>query len=161
MGLRLFLILIAAAGVHAAGDSALDRATLRGIEAVNVVVDPVDPQVESAGVTRADLRARVETRLRSKGMMVDTSRPEFLAVRMTLAHSGRGPFAMYAVALTLGLYQPVELVRDAKVRTATQTWEVETVILSAPKSLDQAVLDSIDDLTDRFVKAHRSVNEAP
>ncbi len=152
------MVLAAAAAVHAAGDSPLDRATLRGIQAVNVVVDPLDPQIEAAGVTRADLRERAETLLRAAGIVIDTSRPEFVGVRLTAARSGRGPFAEFAVAMTLAFYQPVQLVRDPTVRTATQTWEIGTVILAAPKALHQASQDSIEDLTGRFIKAYRSVN---
>jgi hypothetical protein len=155
MSWKLVLLLAAGAGLYGAGDSALDRATLRGIRAVNVVVDAVDPQVEAEGVTRDTLRARLEDRLRAAGVTVDSSRPEFLAVRLTAARGGRGPFA---AALTLSLYQPVELARDPKVRTATQTWEVETVILAEPKVLSRACQDSIDDLAGRFVSAYRSVN---
>ena len=151
------LLFLVAAGLHAAGDSALDRATLRGIPAVNVVIDPVDAQVEKEGVTRNNLRARVEDRLQAANITVDSSRSEFVAVRLTSVRDTRGPFA---VAITIGLYQPVQLSRDPTIRTATQTWEVETVVLADPKVLYRACQDSIDDLAARFVAAYRSVNPA-
>jgi hypothetical protein len=156
MGRKLILFLMAA-GLHAAGDSALDRATLRGITAVNVIVDPVEAQVEKQGVTRSNLRARVEDRLQAANITVDSSRPEFVAVRLTSVRDSRGPFA---VAITIALYQPVQLARDPQVRTATQTWEVETVVLADPKVIYRACQDSIDDLAARFVAAYRSANPA-
>jgi hypothetical protein len=152
---RLLLVMATAAALQAAGDSTLDRATLRGIGAVNVIVDPVDAQVVAEGVTRESLRARLEERLRSAGVPVDTRRPEFVAIRLTPVRAARGPFA---VAMTISLYQPVQLARDPKVRTATQTWEVETVLLADPKLLYRACQESIDDLANRFAEAYRSAN---
>ena len=74
---------------------------------------------------------------------------------MTDVRDNRGPFA---VAITMGAYQPVVLARDKNVRTATQTWEVETVLLAEPKQLYRGAMDSIDELAARFVTAYRSVN---
>ena len=158
MGRKLIVMLGLAAGLRAAGDTAIDRATLRGIAAVNVVVDPIDPDVEKAGVTRDDLRARLEDRLRAADVVVDKSRQEFVAIRLTPVRATRGPFA---VAVSIAVYQPVVLARDPKMRTATDTWEVETVLLADPKVLYRACQDSIDDLAARFVAAYRAVNPAP
>jgi hypothetical protein len=162
---RTFLLFLMAAGLNAAGDSALDRATLRGLAAVNIVVDPVEPQVEEQGVTQKNLRARLEDRLHAANITVDSSSSEFVAVRLTSVHATPGRFAVtrppFAVAITIGLYQPVQLARDPKIRTATQTWEVETVVLADPKVLPRACEDSIDDLAARFIAAYRSVNPAP
>jgi hypothetical protein len=139
----------------AAGDTALDRATLKGLTAVNIVVDKLDDQLQGAGVTADAIRSRLEDRLRAAGITVDTSKPEFIAVRMTGVRANRGPFA---VAVTMGAYQPVVLARDKNLKTATQTWEVETVLLAEPKQLYRGAMDTIDELAASFVAAYRSVN---
>ena len=139
----------------AAGDSALDRATLRGLTALNIVVDKLDPQLEAAGIKSEAVRARLEDRLHAAGITVDTTKTDFLAIRMMAVRDNRGPFA---VAITIGAYQPVTLSRDKNVKTATQTWEVETILLADPKLLYRGAMDSIDDLAARFVAAYRSVN---
>jgi hypothetical protein len=138
-----------------AGDSSLDRATLRGLTGVNVVVDKLDPQLETAGIKADAVRARLEDRLRAAGITVDTTKTDFVAVRMTAVRDSRGPFA---VAITIGAYQPVVLSRDKNLKTATQTWEVDTVLLADPKQLYRGAMDSIDELAARFVTAYRSVN---
>src|SRR3954468_16179188 len=117
--LLLLSVLALPALAPAAGDSALDRATLRGLTAVNIVVDKLDQQLVGAGVTPDAIRARLEDRLRAANIPVDTGKADFVAVRMTGVRANRGPFA---VAVTLGAYQPVTLGRDPKVKTATQTW---------------------------------------
>jgi hypothetical protein len=156
--LTLFLstVLTLASTAYGAGDAPIDRATLRGLSAVNVVVDKIDQQLEAAGVTPGVIRSRIEDRLRAANITVDTSKSEFVAVRITGVRANRGPFA---AAVTLGAYQPVALARDPKVRTATQTWEVESVLLAEPKQLFRAAMETIDELTASFVAAYRSVNK--
>ena len=141
--------------LQAAGDAAIDRATLRGLTAVNVIVDKVDPQLEAAGVTASVIRSRIEDRLRAAKITVDSSKNEFVGVRITGVRANRGPFA---AAVTLGAWQPVTLRRDPKVHTATQTWEVESVVLAEPKLLFRAAMETIDELAAAFVAAYRSVN---
>jgi hypothetical protein len=152
MSVLLMAIALPAGG---AGDAALDRATLRGVKAVNVVIDPVAAEVQREGATADVLRTRLEDRLREAGIPVDTAANEFVALRLTSVRAARGPFA---IAATIGLYQPVVLVRDRNLKTATQTWEVETLVLVDTKQVYRACMDSVDDLAGRFVTAYRSVN---
>jgi hypothetical protein len=153
--LSLVVFLATVPAVPGAGDAALDRATLKGLGAVNIIVDKLDAQVEGAGVTRAALRARIEDKLRAANIPVDASKAEFLAVRMTGVRGERGPVAL---AVSLGAYQPVLLARDRNTKTATQTWEAETVLLAEPKQLYRATMDAVDELAAGFVTAYRSVN---
>ena len=154
------------AGLSAAGDSELDRATLRGLKAVNVVIDHIDPQLPKEFVPPADLQARMEDRLKSGGIVVDSDATEFVALQVAAVRSGGGSRVIgrisggitFALSFTIGLYQPVLLSRDHNVRTVTKTWEVETILMVDPKNLKQAWMDSIDDLTARFIAAYRSVN---
>ena len=153
---RLFvLICTLAMAAGGAGDAALDRATLRGIKAVHVVMDPVAPEIENEGVTAEALRTRLEDLLSRGGIAIDPASAEFVALRFTSVRAARGPFAL---AATIGLYQPVTLVRDGNIRTATQTWEVETVMLADAKQVNRACLESVDELAGRFESAYRSAN---
>ena len=60
-----------------AGDAPLDRATLRGVVAVNVVIDPVVPEIQKEGVTIDGLRMRLEEGLRDAGIQIDTTGTAF------------------------------------------------------------------------------------
>ena len=140
---------------NAAGDQALDRATLRGIKSVAIVIDRLDPELVRQGLTQAALQSRIENRLRDSAIPLDTRAGEFVGLRVIQVRGGRGP---YALCLSVGLYQPVQLVRDRNVKTATQTWEVETVLMAEPKLLKEASLTSVDELADRLAAAWRSVN---
>ena len=155
---RVCLLLAALAlPLGGAGDAPLDRATLRGVMAVNVVIDPVAPEMQKEGVTIEGLRTRLEERMRDAGIQIDATSTTFLALRLRSVRAARGPLA---ITMNIGLYQAVSLVRDPKVRTATATWEVDTVILTDTKQVYAACMDSATDLAARFVTAYRSVNEA-
>lgn len=140
---------------RAAGDAALDRATLKGLDKVGVVVDVIDPELEKAGLTRNMVLSRLTSRLQARHIHVDPAATEFLGLRIVAVRGGRGPFA---VSMTLGLYQPVLLSRNHEVRTSTQTWEVETVLMADPKFLVTACGESSDDLADRFAAAFFATN---
>jgi hypothetical protein len=147
--------LLATAGGLPAGDAPLDRATLRGLKAVNIVLDRLDPELERAGVTAAAVSARLHEQLARAGIKTDPGAVEFLGMRVLQVRGGRGP---YAVSLALGLYQPVLLVRDHNVKTATPTWGVETVLMADPKQVKEAALASVDELAASFAAAWRAVN---
>ena len=138
-----------------AGDAALDRATLHGLKTLNIVIDKLDPELAKEGITPSVLQSRIINKLEQAGIPVNQTVSEFVAMRITAVRGGRGP---YALSLTIAFYQPVVLGRDKNVRTATQTWEVETVLISDAKQLYRASMESVDELADRFVTAFRSVN---
>jgi hypothetical protein len=163
---RVFVLLAALAlPLCGAGDAPIDRATLRGITAVHVVMDPVAPEIVNEGATVDVLRSRLEQLLREAGLQIDPASTEFVALRLMSVRSARGQIITQsrtvAVAASIGLYQPVTLVRDRNMKTATQTWEVETVLMADTKQVYRACMDSVDELAGRFVAAYRSVNPAP
>ena len=147
--------LLAAPVVQGFGDAELDRATMRGLKSVNVVLDPLAPELIKAGLTESDVQARLETDLKDAHIPVDRSATEFIGLRITSVRGNRGPFAL---AFNLGLYQPVVLVRDPNLKSAIPTWDIETVLLADQKVLYQATMESIDELADRLAAAWRSVN---
>ena len=138
-----------------AGDSNLDRATLRGVKAVNIVIDHLDPQLEDQGLTQEMLRSRVEERLRKAAIPIDKDALEFVGLHITSMQSGKGP---YSLCFSMGFYQPVTLVRDPKIRTASQTWDVNAILVVPPKPMMQSVLNTADQLADLFVNAYRFIN---
>jgi hypothetical protein len=141
--------------VGLAGDTPMDRATLKGIKAIGVIVDQLPPEFPKEGVNTDALQTRLADRLRAANITVDPDAKEFVGLRVTSVRANRGP---YAVCISIGLYQPVTLVRDPAMRLAPQTWEVETVLMADPKILYRAAMESVDELAARFVTAYRSVN---
>jgi hypothetical protein len=155
---RIALLLAALAPaiqMDAANDAPLERATLRGLQAVNVVIDTLDPELAQENLTQDAFQSRMEQRLQNAGIRLDKEAREFLGLRVTHVRARRGPVA---VCLSIGLYQPVELGRDKDIKSVTQTWEVVTILMADRKVLNEASMNSVDELTDRFVAAYQSVN---
>jgi hypothetical protein len=151
----LLAILTQPLKVDAANDAPLERATLKGLKAVGVVIDTLDQELAHENLTQDELESRMERRLKSAGIAFDKDAREFLGLRVTQVRAKRGPVA---VSLSIGLYQPVLLSRDRNIRSVTQTWEVVTTLMAEPKVLYEASMTSVDELTDRFVAAYQSVN---
>jgi hypothetical protein len=159
----LCMALTVLAGGSLAGDSTMDRATLRGLKAVKVVVDPPPPEMERAGFDRDHLRASIEQKIRDAGIKIDNDAIEFLGLGIAMVQGGRKvplSFGKTPVSLTLslGVYQVIVLSRDQTIKTVAETWEQQKVIQATAKSLDNVLPGAIDELADQFVKAYRSVN---
>jgi len=153
----LFAALVAPVLLHA-GDTPRDRATLKGATSVSVIIDVLPADFGKEGVTAELLRDRLTQRLREVNVPLEDSAKEFLGLRISSVRDTRGP---YAVAISLGFYQPVTLTRDPAVRLAPPTWDADSVLMAPAKVLSRAVLESIDDLANRFISAWRSVNGLP
>jgi hypothetical protein len=151
---RLLALLVIPIGLIA-GDSPLERSTLRGLKGINIVVDPLDQELVQEGLSATAFRIRIEDRLRQADIPIDSNANEFLGLHVSSVRAKRLPVAM---CLTLGLYQPVVLSRDNKIRTATGTWNVETVMMSGGKVLQGSANSSIEELVDEFIQAYRAMN---
>jgi hypothetical protein len=146
--------------MKAAGDAPLDRATLRGVGSVGVIVDPIAPDLAKEGLTQDILQKRIEARLHDAGIVVDPSAREFVGIRLLHVRGQKGAFGQgpYALSLAVGVYQSVQLVRNKDLRTSTETWGVETILMADPKILNRETMNSVDELADRLVAAYRSAN---
>jgi hypothetical protein len=149
----LFLALIGMNG--RATDAPADRATLRGLKTLNVAVDPPGPELEAEGLRATDLQARIKEGLRRAGIAVDLAAREFLGLHVLAVREAKGS---YGICLSLGLYQSVLLERDSTIKTATQTWETQSVVLVRPKQVRTAMDSTLDQLVDQFAGAYGSTN---
>ena len=137
-----------------ATDMPMDRATLRGISALKVVLE-VPADIEQTGITRASLAGEIRHELEKANIPVDDNVKEFLGLRITIAHDKK---TSYAICLSLAVYQNVSLSRDPTVKTTTETWSGDSVVLAPPKLLKDAVSSSVHELVAQFVAAFRAAN---
>jgi hypothetical protein len=159
MQLRKLFLLIALTGILCAnclaGDSSMDRATLRGLKAVNVVVDPLNADMERMGLSRDSLRSNIEQKLRDAGIKIDNEVGEFLGLNVSSARMRRGP---QALLLNLGVFQVVILNREKATKTVAETWGAQMVMAVSPKAMDRAVVETLDEMIAQFITAYRAVN---
>src|SRR5437773_11639746 len=76
---------------NAAGDQALDRATLRGIKSGAIVIDRRAPELVRRGLTQAALQSRIENRLRDAAMPLDAGAAELVGRRVIRVRVANAP----------------------------------------------------------------------
>ena len=139
-----------------ASDSPSARATLTGITQVQVVVEPILPEVERHGLTQSQVQADVALRLKQSGITVVASSPASLRVEITLAKVMI--FRVYAYSLEVAFHQPLRLDRDLTIPpVSAPTWSLSsrgTVPLQRVRELRSRV----NDLVEQFLKAHLEQN---
>jgi hypothetical protein len=137
-------------------DNKWSRETLQGINGVYLVVEVVEPEIERAGLTRVQIKADVELKLRMTGLNVldpeeatKTPRRPWLAVYPNIQTTD----GVY-YATMLNLYQDVSLVRNSK-RSIASTWS--TASYGTTPNLT-VIRNTLKDLVDSFINVWLSVN---
>jgi hypothetical protein len=160
MGFRFLLAALLVAPLACASDDKTDRATLKGIKAVCVVVE-VSAEAGKGGVDKDKLQADIEDRLQQQGAPVDKSATAcvYLNVRALRAMGGNGkPLPLYAADFRLEFLQTAALVRDPTLKTFAPTWSSENMTTVPAADLGETALEIAASLVDQFVAAYKSVN---
>jgi hypothetical protein len=144
-------------------NSEQNRATLRGLHGVRVLVEDLIPEVERSGLTKNRLQTFVETRLRKAGIKVLTQEECFatpgepyLYVNINL-NTGKAGDEICAYSIDIGVIQNAFLQRDPKQKTYVVTWSAGGVGLIEKEFLNR-LQDSAEDLVSIFINAYLSVN---
>lgn len=143
-----------------AGDTALDRETLRGLTSIKIVVEQLTPDLESAGLTRDQLQSDIEKQVREAGISVDSNATEFLGIEMISARLKYGLTNVLNVAFKIAVFQVVTLNRNKASKTVAETWSGLSVQASPPKMAARVSRETVAKLVDQFITAYREVNAA-
>jgi hypothetical protein len=141
-----------------AQDGAAQRATLKGVTVVEVVVEAMDPVAEQDGLVRSQLQTEVELRLRQAGIPVGPTPTGHLYVKVDTERSDRGQTYAYNVAVQY--VQQVVLARDPHAPIFVTTWDTGGVGLIAASRLRE-VRQDVTNYVDQFIKAYLEQNPKP
>ncbi len=134
------------------------RASLKGIAQVRVWVVP--PGVEGDGLTKEQLQADVELRLRQAGIALAPATPSTAPVLWILLTIDRVPgLTFYAASIRVELFQFVRLSRNT-VGLPAPTWGLEG-IGSVPVDEPSELRSWARDFVDRFISAYLEQNPRP
>jgi hypothetical protein len=160
MGSRFLLAALLLTPIACASDDKTDRATLKGIKAVCVVVG-VSAEAGRGGVDKNRLQTDIEGRLQRQGAPVDKNANAcvYLNVRALRAMGGNGkPLPLYAADFRLELLQTVALTREATLKTFASTWSSDNMTTVPAADLGETAMEIADSLVDQFAVAYKSVN---
>jgi hypothetical protein len=159
----LLLVALALCSVSAvfAVDDESSRESLKGLPGVFVVVDDLDPVIEKAGLTKADIQNQVEQELKLAGIpilsreqWVTTPGGPYLHVNAFVVSSDDSVWPFF---IEVSSMQRVALERSSVNIFFAPTWSVATVGSVGSNRLRQ-IKDIVKDYVDQFVKAYRAVN---
>src|SRR5215470_2939077 len=122
------LLLISVAAMGFASDDKTDRASLRGIKALCLVVEVTDQgQGAGNGPNQEQLQSDVRDRLRWAGIPLDKDSTTCLYLNVRpLPAMGKNnkPVGLYAIDFKLEFMQAVTLARDPTIRAYASTWSL-------------------------------------
>lgn len=160
----LAAFLLCALPVARAADSEIDRATLKGLTGVFVLVEDLKPPVEEAGLKADDIKADVEQKLRSAGIpMFDRTQVSVTPGMPTLyisvvVASNNTTSDLWPFNIDVDLEQRVTLERNSEIYVPTAvTWHVGGIGGVAKRDVP-SIRDRVKESIDRFVTAYLAVN---
>ena len=137
------------------------RDTLKQLPGIELLVEPLEPELERAGLTMNAIGRRVDTQLRAANITIYSSQAEnpsvakpYLYVQVNGLLIGQQGFAL---ALQVQLRQSVRSpVTDSTIVNA-MTWDRQTVVFAPPNEA-AAVVPEIESLVAAFIKDWRAVH---
>ena len=156
----LFLSLVSSAS---AVNGISNRATLRGLKGVGVLVEKLPREVEQEGLKRDQLQMEVESKLRTAGIKVLTKEEAlnipgepylYININVNIAKTEAD---IYPYSIDLLLIQKVSLLRDPKLTSYAITWSTGGVG-SIGKPILSQLAESVEQMVDVFIKAYLSEN---
>jgi hypothetical protein len=142
-------------------DDEATRPTLRGLQGIFVHVEPLAPQIEKGGLTKNQIQADTELKLKSAGISVLT-REEFLklsghpylyvSVNISVLKT---QITRYLFYIRIELNQEVVLVRAPDTKVSTVTWSAGGWGIDF--SLDN-IRQTVKTQVDRFINAYLAEN---
>jgi hypothetical protein len=141
------------------------RDTLRGLPGIEVVVEPLQPELEQGGLSASAIRADVVRRLRAGGVTVYDSQARnpspakpYLYVHVNaLEVPGE---RLYAVAIQLQLRQTVRSVVSVSQIVDAMTWDTHNILTLPAANLGHLGAE-IQDYVDLFVGDWAAVHPGP
>ncbi len=157
-----------ASGFAASGfgeDSDVSRATLAGLQGVQIVVEEMQPNLQKyagkSGPNAAQIKREVATRLYDRGVRVvqgsDWLKVPGRPVLYINVNTHETEKYWYAYDIKLELRQIVYLETNPTTRTLADTWSLNMTGMANIGNLD-IIRNDMMVLVDRFVTAYKSVN---
>jgi hypothetical protein len=156
------LLLCSLAPVRAS-DSEIDRASLKGLQGVYVLVEDLNPPEEQAGLKTTDIQADVVQRLQAAGIPLlskeqDIQTPGMPTLYISVSVASSTSTDLWPFSIDVNLEQQATLKRnpDTFVPTAI-TWHVGS-LGAVDKSNIRSVRDRVSEQIAKFVNAYNKVN---
>jgi hypothetical protein len=135
---------------------AIKRASLKGVESLEVIVPPPNMDAACRPVAPEDLQAEVEARLDDGGIRFGPSADTHLIIAVT----GFEPVKdlLCGFSMTVALQQVVLLVRDPRIMTFGVTWEHAGLGVATPARVADHLRHMLAHMVEEFIAIYRDQN---
>jgi hypothetical protein len=154
--LALFIITPAWAEDPVAEFEAIKRASLKGIESVDVIVLGTEAASECSALPYEPTHTAVEARLERAGIRIGTSPTAYLFVSVASVEALEGLLCGFAVSVEL--QQIVRLARDTDIMTFATTWHRAGLGIAGTSSIPEYPQHMLSALVDQFISAYHEQN---
>lgn len=127
---------------------------LRGLSGVDVMIQPLKPEVKKYGLTEDAVKTTVELRLRQHGIKVSHS-PRILHIIVNVFVNE--DFNCTAVNVLVELTRPAVLLFNPKITTSAAIWSKSNLNL-APLDEITGVMTGVQTLVDEFINDYLAAN---
>jgi hypothetical protein len=152
----LLVLLIAAPAPVAANDSPDERASLKGLGTISLVVEDPGTAAQKYGLTAMRLQNEIREQLQRGGIAVRQEADPYLYVQITVVEPGGTLPLAYAIQVTM--MQEVALPRGLNAHFQGPTWWQSSLGIAGADRVSQSVGGRVQEFIDQFIKAYRSVN---
>jgi hypothetical protein len=144
-------------------DSKSNRATLRGLKGIGVLIEKLPQEIEREGLNRSQLQMAVESRLRQAGIKVLTKEesiktPEepnlYINVNVNIAKTECN---IYPYSIDLLFIQRVSLLRNPNLIAYAVTWS-KGGVGSIEKTIVGELKETVEEMVDVFISAYMEEN---
>src|SRR5436190_834918 len=161
-GAAFVLVVFAARDLQAQQFVPTGRDTMRQLPGVEVLVEPLAPELAQAGITAAGIRTNVEAQLRTAGIHLYSSQTEnpspakaYLYVMVSgLPVPGQG----FALALQVHLRQTLRSLATGSNIVNAMTWDQQVVVVVPSGTSAADVNEEVRALVAQFVRDWRAVH---
>ena len=155
----LLVLLIATPAALSANDSPDERASLKGLGTISLVVEDLGPAAQKYGLTTMRLQNEIQQRLQQAGITVRQEADPYLYVQITVVDPGGSVPPAYSIQVTM--MQEVALPRGLNAHFQAPTWWLSSFGVAGADRLSQSVGGKVQEFVDQFIKAYRSTNPKP
>ncbi len=160
MPTRITWLLLGMLGfTFSANDSPDERASLKGLGAISVVVEDLAPAAQKYGLTVTLLQNDIKQRLQRAGIAVRQEADPYLYVQITVVDPGGVLPLGYSIQVTL--MQEVALPRGINPHFQAPTWWVSSAGITGADRLSASISGKVQEFVDQFTRAYASVNPKP
>lgn len=140
-------------GDHATAASESEIKSLRGVDAMDVIVENIDKD-PPAGLTEQQVNTDVELKLRLAGIKVDESATPFLHVSMNHLRLESPDEYVYVITIGFNLWVEIPSVWEGM----AETWSKGTVGITPGRGAADKFRDALGDLLDEFLNDYLTAN---